>query len=42
MGSVAFMVPSLGFPFALIGAICCIVGLFAAKWEWDVLKGVSG
>ena len=40
MGTIGFIIPSLGLPFMLIGAICCIAGLFAAQWEWRVIKGM--
>lgn len=42
MGSIGFLFPPIGLPFMLIGAVCIILGLFAARWEWGVLKGSSG
>ncbi|MHA2025044.1 MAG: hypothetical protein ACW98U_04000 [Candidatus Thorarchaeota archaeon] len=39
MGTIGFLFPPIGLPFMLIGAVCIILGVFAAQWEWRVLKG---
>lgn len=38
VGMTAFYFPSVGLSFIVIGLLLLCAGLFAARWEWGVIK----